>query len=83
LRVFSLFLEAVAIVPQLSLLTSKGEAETITLHYLAALGSYRAFYILNWIYKYTNGNKVHWYSWLTGIVQTQLYLVFFYHYFTK
>jgi len=49
---FSIFLEAVAILPQLFLLQRTGEAETITTHYLAALGAYRAFYIPNWIYRY-------------------------------
>ena len=49
---FSIFLEAVAILPQLFLLQRTGEAETITTHYLAALGAYRALYIPNWIYRY-------------------------------
>ena len=49
---FSIFLESVAILPQLFLLQRTGEAETITTHYLAALGVYRALYIPNWIYRY-------------------------------
>ncbi|KXN65979.1 ER lumen protein retaining receptor [Conidiobolus coronatus NRRL 28638] len=69
LRIFSLFLEAVAILPQLFLSIRTVEAKTIATRYLAALGSYRAFYILNWIYKYMNNDKVHWYAWYTGIVQ--------------
>ena len=48
---FSIFLESVAILPQLFMLQRTGEAETITTHYLAALGAYRAFYIPNWIYR--------------------------------
>ncbi len=48
---FSIFLEAVAILPQLFMLQRTGEAETITTHYLAALGAYRALYIPNWIYR--------------------------------
>ena len=48
---FSIFLESVAILPQLFLLQRTGEAEAITTHYLAALGAYRAFYIPNWIYR--------------------------------
>lgn len=51
---FSIFLEAVAILPQLFLLQRTGEAETITTHYLAALGAYRALYIPNWIYRYAH-----------------------------
>ena len=48
---FSIFLESVAILPQLFMLQRTGEAETITTHYLAALGAYRALYIPNWIYR--------------------------------
>ena len=49
---FSIYLESVAIFPQLFMLQRTGEAETITTHYLAALGIYRALYIPNWIYRY-------------------------------
>ncbi|EPB76754.1 ER lumen protein retaining receptor [Ancylostoma ceylanicum] len=49
---FSIYLEAVAIMPQLFMLQATGSAETITAHYLFALGSYRALYLLNWIYRY-------------------------------
>lgn len=48
---FSIFLESVAILPQLFMLQRTGEAETITTHYLAALGIYRTLYIPNWIYR--------------------------------
>jgi hypothetical protein len=48
---FSIFLEAVAILPQLFMLQRTGEADTIDTHYLAALGAYRALYIPNWIYR--------------------------------
>ncbi len=48
---FSIFLESVAILPQLFMLQRTGEAETITTHNLAALGAYRALYIPNWIYR--------------------------------
>lgn len=48
---FSIWLESVAILPQLFMLQRTGEAETITTHYLAALGLYRALYIPNWIYR--------------------------------
>jgi hypothetical protein len=34
------------------MLQRTGEAETITTHYLAALGAYRALYIPNWIFRY-------------------------------
>lgn len=48
---FSIYLEAVGILPQLFMLSRTGEAETITTHYLFALGAYRALYIPNWVYR--------------------------------
>jgi hypothetical protein len=33
------------------MVSKTGEAESITSHYLFALGSYRGLYILNWIYR--------------------------------
>ncbi|PCH36601.1 ER lumen protein retaining receptor [Wolfiporia cocos MD-104 SS10] len=80
---FSIFLESVAILPQLFMLQRTGEAETITTHYLAALGAYRAFYIPNWIYRYWTEDIVDPIAVTSGIVQTALYLDFFYVYFTK
>ncbi|KAJ3020921.1 endoplasmic reticulum retention protein [Thoreauomyces humboldtii] len=81
---FSIFLEAVAILPQLFQLTRTGEAETITTHYLFALGAYRGLYIINWIYRYfTEKGHVEWIPVLAGLVQTALYCDFFYVYFTR
>jgi len=80
---FSIFLESVAILPQLFILQRTGEAETITTHYLAALGAYRGLYIPNWIYRYFAEEVVDPISITAGLVQTGLYLDFFYVYFTK
>ena len=38
---FSVYLEAVAIMPQLQMIAETGEAETITSHYLVMMGLYR------------------------------------------
>ncbi|KAF4620505.1 hypothetical protein D9613_000985 [Agrocybe pediades] len=80
---FSIWLEAVAILPQLFMLQRTGEAETITTHYLAALGFYRALYIPNWIYRYFTEGVIDPIAVTAGIVQTGLYIDFFYVYFTK
>lgn len=78
---FSIYLEAIAIFPQLVLLTREGEIENITSHYIATLGAYRAFYLLNWIYRLcTEPHYRAWIPWIAGIVQTGLYADFFYHY---
>ncbi|TFY81361.1 hypothetical protein EWM64_g2656 [Hericium alpestre] len=80
---FSIFLESVAILPQLFMLQRTGEAETITTHYLAALGAYRGMYIPNWIYRYFSEGLVDPIAVTAGLVQTALYVDFFYVYFTK
>jgi len=80
---FSIYLEAVAILPQLFMISKTGEAETITSHYLFAQGSYRALYIANWIYRYHYENHVDAIAIFSGVVQTILYCDFFYLYITK
>lgn len=80
---FSLWLEAVAILPQLFILQRTGEAQNITVHYIFALGLYRALYIPNWLYRYFAENRWDYISVLAGIVQTVVYSDFFYIYYTK
>jgi len=80
---FSIYLESVAILPQLFMVSKTGEAETITSHYLFALGSYRGLYILNWVYRYYAENFYDFIAIVAGIVQTVLYCDFFYLYVTK
>ncbi|KAL0278594.1 UNVERIFIED_CONTAM: hypothetical protein PYX00_000369 [Menopon gallinae] len=80
---FSIYLESVAILPQLFMVSKTGEAESITSHYLFALGSYRALYLLNWIYRYYAENHYDLIAIFAGVVQTLLYCDFFYLYITK
>ncbi|OON15335.1 ER lumen protein retaining receptor, partial [Opisthorchis viverrini] len=80
---FSIYLESVAILPQLFMISSTGQAETITAHYLFALGSYRAMYLLNWIYRYYTEDVYDLIAIVAGCVQTLLYIDFFYLYVTK
>jgi ER lumen protein retaining receptor len=80
---FSIYLESVAILPQLFLITKTGEAETVTSHYLFALGMYRGWYIFNWVYRYYMENFLDLISVVAGCVQTILYCDFFYLYVTK
>ena len=78
---FSIYLEAVAILPQLFMLQKQGGAESLTSHYVMLLGLYRLFYLFNWIYRYTTeDNYMQIIVWVSGIVQTALYLDFFYNY---
>eukprot|EP01134_Creolimax_fragrantissima_P001312 CFRG1312T1 len=80
---FSIWQESVAIFPQLFMVQKTGEAESITSHYLFALGSYRGLYILNWIYRYVVEGHVDWISIVAGVIQTVLYCDFFYLYITR
>eukprot|EP01118_Nematostelium_gracile_P000049 TRINITY_DN10045_c0_g1_i1.p1 TRINITY_DN10045_c0_g1~~TRINITY_DN10045_c0_g1_i1.p1 ORF type:complete len:216 (-),score=30.19 TRINITY_DN10045_c0_g1_i1:34-681(-) len=77
---FSIYLESVAILPQLFMLQRTGDVENLTSHYIFLLGSYRALYLFNWIYRYyTTG----WYDWivlLSGVLQTGLYCDYIYYY---
>jgi ER lumen protein retaining receptor len=76
-------LEAVAILPQLFMVSKTGEAESITSHYLFALGSYRALYIINWVYRYYMESYYDVIAIIAGMLQTILYCDFFYLYVTK
>lgn len=67
------------------MLQRTGEAETITTHYLFALGAYRGLYIPNWVWRYFTEVNYHWdpIPIVAGIIQTVLYTDFFYIYYTK
>jgi len=79
---FSIFLEAIAIVPQLFVLQRYREVENLTGHYVFFLGAYRGLYILNWIYRsyYEPFYRHNWLVYICGAVQTTLYIDFFYYY---
>jgi len=76
----SIWLESVAILPQLMLLQQVREVENLTSDFVGTLGAYRAFYILNWVYRYFVDDYVNWVGWVGGLVQTVLYADFFYYY---
>lgn len=69
--------------PQLYMISKTGEAETITSHYLFALGLYRGLYIVNWVYRFYMEDFYDWIAIVAGCVQTALYCDFFYLYITK
>ena len=80
---YSIWLESVAILPQLFMLQRTGEAETITTHYIFALGAYRGLYILNWVWRFFTEGYVDLIASFAGLLQTVLYSDFFYIYYTK
>ena len=77
---FSLWLESVAVFPQISIVANTDGVFTYTAHYLASLGLYRFFYILLWVYRYVKEGRVLWVSVFSGILQVLLYTDFFYLY---
>jgi ER lumen protein retaining receptor len=77
---FSLWLESVAIFPQINILTKNNGVESFTGHYIASLGAYRFFYLLSWVYRYYYDNYFSLVSVLSGALQVLLYADFFYLY---
>ncbi|KAJ9179760.1 hypothetical protein P3X46_008092 [Hevea brasiliensis] len=78
---FSIYLEAVAILPQLLLLQRSRNIDNLTVNYVFLLGAYRALYIVNWIYRFfVEGINFRWIPWISGFVQTALFADFFYYY---
>lgn len=80
---FSIYLESVAILPQLFMITKTGEAESITTHYLFFLGLYRALYLANWVWRYHTEGFFDQIAVVAGVVQTIFYCDFFYLYVTR
>jgi ER lumen protein retaining receptor len=80
---FSIYLESIAILPQLIVLQRYREVENLTGNYIFFMGAYRALYILNWIYRsHTEKHYTHhWVVYFCGVLQTLLYADFFYYYF--
>jgi ER lumen protein retaining receptor len=79
---FSIYLEAIAIIPQLIVLQRFREVENLDGHYIFFLGAYRGLYILNWIYRsyYEQYYHHNWIVYIAGGIQTMLYADFFYYY---
>jgi len=83
---FSIYLEAVAIIPQLIVVhkyasQQSGWVENLTSHYVFTLGAYRVMYLINWIYRFaTEKHYRNWIVWIAGVIQTLIYCDFFYYY---
>jgi len=80
---FSVYLEAVSIIPQLSVSSHGKSVEPVILLYLAALGCHKLFYIFNWIHRYYNEGFYDIIAISAGIVQTAIYANFFVLYTIK
>jgi len=84
LYTFSLVLESVCVLPQLLLLRQTTVPTVIDSFYLLTLGSYRAFYILNWIVRaFHDVRKPEGIAVVFGIIQTIFYIDFAWVYYTR
>lgn len=80
---FSVILEAFCVLPQLILLRQTTVPTVIDSFYLVTLGSYRAFYILNWIYRAAHKDFPDPVKVIFGIIQTAFYIDFAWVYWTR
>ena len=81
---FSIELESVCVLPQLQLLRQTSIPTVLDSYYLVMLGSYRFFYILNWIVR--AASKEHYWepvAFIFGVVQTVLYIDFAWVYYSR
>ena len=65
---YSLWLEAVAFIPQIIILNKIKTVENVTSHYVASLGAYRFFYLLSWMYRWLGGGTLCWTQILSGLL---------------
>jgi hypothetical protein len=81
---FSIVLESVCVLPQLLLLRQTTVPTVIDSYYLVTLGSYRAFYILNWLVR-GFGAEHYWdpVADFFGVVQTAFYIDFAWVYYSR
>lgn len=80
---FSIELESVCVLPQLQLLRQTSVPTVLDSYYLVTLGSYRLFYIINWIYRGATERYFEPVSFIFGIIQTLLYVDFAWVYYSR
>lgn len=80
---FSIILESVCVLPQLLLLRQTNVPTVLDSFYLVTLGTYRFFYILNWMVLLFKDGKFDATSFVFGVVQTALYVDFAWVYWSR
>lgn len=69
----SIFLEAIAILPQLIMSHNRGESTGVIRHYMILLAFYKSMYCFNWAYRKFRLDFISNTSILVGIGQTLIY----------
>lgn len=83
---FSIYLEAVAIIPQMEVLGRVKLVKNLTSHYLFALGGYRVLYLINFAYRYSLdpvSSREFIIKAIGAVVQMTLYIPFMVMYFNN
>lgn len=70
---FSIWLESVAILPQLYVRAKIRQGESIPVLFVTTLWGYRLFYFFNWMLKLYTGEPVYWISIAGGVIQIVMY----------
>ncbi|OQS54432.1 KdelR [Ecytonucleospora hepatopenaei] len=78
----SLVLESVAILPQLVMTQETEDCESMTGHYIITLGLYRACYLIHFVILRMQRRGIDMFMIITALVQTGLYIDFFYVYYS-
>lgn len=80
---FSIVLESVAILPQIDHLTKVPTLPALPLSHLVALGLYRFFYVLNWVFRI--GSDGAWYvtAFFFGLIQTVIWADFLWVWYNR
>lgn len=79
---FSIYLEVVAIVPQLDLLCKINYVDNYTIGYLVPLGLYRVLYIFNWAYRYHYEGYYDLITIYSGLLMSVLFILVFVRLYT-
>jgi ER lumen protein retaining receptor len=78
---FSLWVETVAIIPQMLLLVRSKHVDVLSREHVFFLSVYRIFYMLNWVATLVKmRSSTTRVLWITGIIQTLVYSDFIFHY---
>ena len=67
---FSIYLEALTLIPQLVMIIKSGDTEAYIVLYINAIALYRGLYILNWIYRYNYEGFYDVIAIVSGCVET-------------
>mmetsp|Transcript_9000 Transcript_9000/g.18066 ORF Transcript_9000/g.18066 Transcript_9000/m.18066 type:complete len:276 (-) Transcript_9000:1565-2392(-) len=82
---FSIYLESVAVVPQLIVFQQYQDIDLSLRNYIFSLGAYRALYICNWIYRsyFDHFYRHDWIVYTCGVVQVAFYVDFACFYYLR